>query len=380
MKSKSIYHLFLLVISTVSILFINVSVMYGQTTITCRDTTVHKTKSVTSVVVTQVPYDSTYKLCDTIIVVPPIPTQIQAHYDNNILAWYKSESGQDAMIRWHISNGDNRIYLYGVDGFIGSSTNDKWVTRFNDSCSAHGIQTAFVWSNPTSVTKDLERFTKLQTRQSAKFDLLISELEPYNTNSYPTFWAYSRQVKVWADKNGVESWVYVGWHNQQSTDSMVVLYKGVNMHCYIQSVNMSSGSWQYGYLKSRLGMFAQSTVTMKVANPFQTTVLYSDETAFAYTWFQANMLNQKLALSIFKQGYDLLAPSSVKSKINLMGTCLFTSSYSLRIKPAPSLPASALRMIEQPHKRKVLKTDVETGKSTIEEIDYVIYNQTKSLQ
>ena len=319
--------------------------------------------------------DSTYSICrttkyavtvlrdtttckDTTVQVPVQPSAlVQAHYLNSIGSWYWTGANQDAVIRWLLSNGDNRVYIYSVDGYIGSTSRYQMIARFNDSCSAHGIETYFVWSNPTTVTSGLDKFQKAQTRQSAKFDGVISELEPYQAGgSYTLFWSYSRQVKNWAAANNIPTGVYVGWHTQQSTDSMVVLYNFVNLHCYIQSKDMGNAVYEYNYTKSRMVMFANACVKMNVAT-YNSTIIFSDETAFAYTYYVANKLDLKAPYTAYVNGFNASqngATALIKSKIKPIGYTTFTSSYSMKIKPVQGLSTAMMRMIEQPHKRKIL--------------------------
>lgn len=325
----------------------------GQT-ISCRDTTVHKVKEVTSIVVTQVPYDSTYKICDTIT---PTNRIIQAHYLNSISGWFQSANNQDAVIRWLLSNGDNRVYIYSVDGYIGSSSWDKWIIRFNDSCSAHNIETYFVWSNAATVTGKFNTFQKAQTRSSAKFDGLMNEGEPYNnTISYTAWWAFSRTVCNYAKANNIPNGVYVGWHDQRSSDSIVTMYDFINLHIYIQSANMGNAVYEYNYSKSRCAMFANSCVTMNRPS-INITTIFSDETVFAYTYYVGNKLDCKAPYTAYVNGFNASqngATALIKSKIKPIGYTTFTSSYSMKIKPVQGLSTAMMRMIEQPHKRKIL--------------------------
>ena len=303
--------------------------------------------------------DSTVRVCG-IVQVPVQPSGlIQAHYLNSIGSWFSIPSSQDAMIKWLQSNGDNRVYIYGVDGMM-STTNYKNIARFNDSCSIHGIETYFVWSKPNSVTVDLDKFQKAQTKQSARFDGVMSELEPYNANpSYQLFWQYSRQVINYTRKNKLPSGVYVGWHTQQSTDSMVVLYDFVNLHCYIQPANMGNSTYEFNYTKSRVNMFANSCNTMKVANPFPTTIIFSDETAFAYNYYVTNKADFKAPYNAYVVGWNNLsngASTLAKLKLKPSGYTTFTSSYSLKIKPIATM-ATARMATELPPMRKILIPD-----------------------
>ena len=370
---KKINNLLLLFIA--ALVLITVVFASGQT-ISCRDTTVHKVKEVTSIVVTQVPYDSTYKICDTIA---PTNKIVQAHYLNSISGWFQSANNQDAVIKWLLSNGDNRVYIYSVDGYIGSSSWDKWIIRFNDSCSAHNIETYFVWSNAATVTGRFNTFQKAQTRVSAKFDGLMNEGEPYNnTISYTAWWAFSRTVCNYAKANNIPSGVYVGWHDQRSSDSIVVMYDFINLHIYIQSANMGNAVYEYNYSKSRCAMFANSCVTMN--RPYvNITTIFSDETAFAYNYYVANKLDCKAPYTAYVNGFNATqtgATALIKQKIKPIGLTTFTSSYSMKIKPVSGLSTSLARMIEPPKVRKRVTADGLGQPIVISETDSTIYKQT----
>ena len=342
--------------------FIGCNVAHGETrdSIACRD-------SVQRIVTSR---ETTFKVCNT-FKVPIVEQLVRAHYDNQISIWYFSASGQDAMIKWHLSNGDNRIYLYDVDGMIGNTANWKWIARFNDSCSAKNIETYFVWSNPTSVTVLLDKFTKAQIRPSAKFDGLKSELEPYNnTVSYILFWEYSRKVHKWAMENGVPSMCYIGWHTQQSYDSLVVLYDAIDLHVYVSSTNMLSSTWLYNYSKVRLGMIA-SPLERDHKTGYPIGIIFSDETAFGFQYYVNNKCNLLAPYNTYTVGYYALtngASALIKNTIKLIGFTTFTSSYTLKIKPLPTPIFSFLRVANVPRPRKVLYVNPETKLSEINEI------------
>jgi len=328
----------------------------------------------------KVKHDTTYKVEHDSIFKVPVITQssvIAAHYDNQISGWFLTASGQDAMIKWHLSNGDNRIYLYGIGGYLKDKTKWALIARFNDSCSAHGIKTGPAWSDPSQVTTDVDKFNKAQTKQSARFDLVIAELEPYNNIlSYQLFWQYSRQVKTYCDANGLESIVYVGWHTQQSTDSMVVLYHMVNLHCYIQPDKMGT-SYEYSYTRVRMEMFAAACVTMKVSS-FPVTIIFSDENAFAYNYYVSNKGDFKAPYTAYVTAFNSLATTAVKSKLKVVGYTTFTSSYSLKIKPAMGLNVSTMRMAQSEKlTKKLLYVNPDNMKAKTIEVDMNLYNQTK---
>lgn len=300
----------------------------------------------------KVQHDSTFKIAVT----PTQPDYIAAHYLNNIASWMYSASMQDAVIKWCLDNKQNAVEIYGVDGAITSTSNWKWISRFNDSCSAHNILTAFIWSKATSVTVDLDKFQKAQTRPTAKFDYVKNESEPYNnTVSYQLWWQYSRQVVNYAHANGMISAVYVGWHTQASYDSIRSgLYDQVDIHVYLQPSAMSNPASVYGYMGPRLVMLCN-----KPGN-FNFGMINSDETAFAYSYY-ATTKDFESPVPTFKTGFNNGAPAKVKAQAKFTKHETFVASYSWQIKPLPTSAVARMAFEPSPY-RTVLYVSEKTGK------------------
>ena len=103
-------------------------------------------------------------------------------------------------------------------------------------------------------------------------------------------------------------------------------------------------------------MFANACVKMNVAT-YNSTIIFSDETAFAYTYYVANKLDLKAPYTAYVNGFNASqngATALIKSKIKPIGYTTFTSSYSMKIKPVQGLSTAMMRMIEEKHKRKIL--------------------------
>lgn len=329
----------------------------------------------------KVSHDSIFR-----VPVPVITPLVNAHYFNSIDSWFTTAAGQDAVIAWCGETGVNRAVLYSVDAMIGSSSNYKWISRFNDSCSAHNIQTGPAWSNP-NICKDIDKFNLVYTKPSQRFDVIYSELEPYNnTVSYNLFCSYSRTVHIWALKNGVESVCYIGWEPQQYMDSIAVNYDAVAMHCYIASNRMGIAVYEYGYTNGRCGLLANSCITMRIGDAMKLYPIFSTETGFGYDWYKGNGLNLKLAYDVWLTGFNNPvslsgASALIKSELKPSGFTTFTSSYSFKIKPVKGLPASAMRVAMEIPKKKLLYVDPETMQSKIiQVIDSSIYKQTKNIE
>ena len=313
----------------------------------------HDTSFVTT---TKTTHDSTY----VIKVQDNTNSMGETHYLNNISAWYYNATTQDQVIKWAIAVGSNRLEIYGVDGIISDQTKWKWISRFNDSCSAHNIQTSFIWSDPNTVTVGLDKFEKAQTRQQAKFDLIKNESEPYNnTVSYQLWWQQSRQVLNWCIKNNKLSGVYVGWHTQQSYDSIRVLYNWVDIHVYKQSAQMSDPKALYDYASGRLLMLCNTP------GLFNYGIINSDETAFAYTYYVSINGDFKKPVSTYQQGFNTYASSKIKSQAKMVNHETFVSSYSWQIKPYTQLSQAARMAFKEVQYRKVLFVDPNTGISRI---------------
>lgn len=354
MKKTTIFaRIILSLLLVTGLLIIGLAVCNAQTRDSLVTVSVSHDSTYTVRVTTTAKHDSTYVVKVPVIV--PTTTFLEKHYLNNISAWYYSANTQDAVIKWLIDNKQNVAEIYGVDGAITSTANWKWISRFNDICSAHNIQTSFIWSTSKSVTVDLDKFQKAQTRQSAKFDRVKNESEPYNnTVSYQLWWQYSREVFNWAVKNGLPSDVYIGWHTQQSYDSIRVLYHNIDAHIYLQSSAMSNPKSLYDYLGPRLEMISKTPGT------FNFGPINSNETAFAYTYYNS-IKDFTVPATTFQAGFNQYASAKVKSQAKYVSHETFVSKYSWQIKPLPVSSAARMAMREEPV-RKVLYVNPKTGK------------------
>ena len=105
-----------------------------------------------------------------------------------------------------------------------------------------------------------------------------------------------------------------------------------------------------------MAMFANACVKMNVPS-YNATIIFSDETAFAYTYYVANKLDLKAPYTAYVNGFNASqngATPLIKSKIKPIGYTTFTSSYSMKIKPVQGLSTTLVRMIEEKQKKKIL--------------------------
>jgi hypothetical protein len=348
-------------------ILLSVACAFGQT-ITCKDTSVKRTKIV--MVATNVTYDSVYQKCDTSKAV-----NYASHYLNNINQWFFSNQGQDAMIAWLKSNGEGKAEPYGIDGKIGSTSNWKWIQRWNKHCAINGILSFYVWSDGNNVTGSFDKYQKAQTDPDCKFKGLKNEGEPYNnTISYTAWWKFSRQVHDYAKKNGLPSEVYIGWHSQQSYDSIVVLYDAISIHSYISSLRMTQSNSLYGYTNTRLGMIASSMERMYPTQPTKQMIndlLTSSELDFGGGYYKANNGDFRLPLTTYMTGFNSGASAAIKKRIKIRSNVTFVSAESAKYKPIIGMPASAMRMIPEKRTRKMVGVD-SNGNPKVNEIPVTV--------
>ncbi len=343
-------------------------------------------------------YDSSYKVLKTVTttmlvdttakkcVQVPIPAAANyaSHYLNGISGWFYTAQGQDAYIAWLKSNGEGKAEPYGIDGIIGSTSNYKWIARWNKQCAINGILSVYVWSNASNVTGEFDKFQKAQTDPQCKFVILKNEGEPYNnTISYEAWWKFGRIVLNYARANGLKTEVYLGWHTQQSYDSIVVLYDAISIHVYISSTRMTQPASMYGYTNTRLGMISASMEKMYPGQPTKkmtNDVLTSSEPSFGQQYYINNHGDFRAPLATYKSGFASGASTLIKKRIEIRSNVTFVSATSKVAKPIPGLPASAMRMKPEVHMRKMVSADPDTRKVTVEEkIDWNLYKQTKDL-
>jgi len=318
-------------------------------------------------------HDSTYTIK---VPIPPAARNYASHYLNNINQWFFSNQGQDAMIAWLKSNGEGKAEPYGIDGKIGSTSNWKWIQRWNKQCAVNGILSFYVWSNANNVTGEFDRYQKAQTDPDCKFKGLKNEGEPYNnTISYNTWWLFSRQVYNYSRKNGIESEVYLGWHTQQSYDSIVVLYDAISIHSYISSLRMTQPVSLYGYTNTRCGMIAASMEKMYVTQPSKQMILdllTSSELDFGGGYYKSNKGDFRLPLTTYLTGFNSGASAAIKKRIKIRSNVTFVSAESAKAKPIIGYPASAaMRMIPERRVRKMIGVD-GNGNPKVNEVPVTI--------
>ena len=89
------------------------------------------------------------------------------------------------------------------------------------------------------------------------------------------------------------------------------------------------GASQYGYISTRLGTLAAKCKKNNVK--IQVIIIYSDEPAFAYSYFQGNSFDQ--TYNNFLSTYSLRATTDMKAWLVPSGYMVFVSKYSKQIKP-----------------------------------------------
>lgn len=215
-------------------------------------------------------------------------TSYMGLYQNKISSWITTPAGRQKEAEW-VKKNFNSVSIYGVDGsYLSSATNRANVRDYILRLRRLGIkEVGYVYSSASF--SYLDTYMKEST-DSSRFNVLLSEIEQYNTGDRVGFAKNLSAARDYAVKNNMKSKCYQGWPTQADCDTIAKYCDGVELHAYGQYDKYSNvGSWCYGYCKTRLGMFDVSFskvgkvgefhLLVSTENPDQT------KTQFGYKYF-----------------------------------------------------------------------------------------------
>lgn len=260
------------------------------------------------------------------------PTGHRGFYDNDMSSYLGITAKEDAQIAWHVKNGDNSIAGYGFGDRITSTSKWPVISNYIRKCKRKGIDIGFIYSS-TSTLSSFTTYQAAQSTDSTKFKFVVSEIEPYNSGDYVTFNTTCRAFYNQAQKNKVESDIYMGWPSAAGWDSITSFSDRTYLHCYIPSDRMS-GSGQYSYMKSRLNTIAGIIAKKYAGNTafkYNVVVIYSNESNFGGTYFKTHTWDQPF--TDLQNYFNASADSIVKKRILLGGRQIFKSSLGMVIRP-----------------------------------------------
>lgn len=304
---------------------------YGQT----KDSivTVHYQKDTTHITY----HDTTYKVWrdSSYVIQVPIPfVSLKGFYDNDMSSYLGIAAKEDAQINWHVKNGDNSIAGYGFGDRITSTSKWPIIANYIKKCKRKGINVGFIYSS-TATLASLSAYQAAQTSDSTKFTFVISELEPYNSGDYATFYKTIRAFSEWAKKQTpkVERCIYMGWPSAEAWDSIVTNSDKTYLHAYVQPATMT-GTGIRGYTRGRTTTIANIVNAKYASNPtfkYKVAIIFSCEPSFAYNYFQTNSWDKPY--TEYVSYFNSAATTVEKNRIQLSGRQIFKSSYGLQLKP-----------------------------------------------
>jgi len=267
-------------------------------------------------------------LAVTLVVRFGIKEGVKGHYMNDYSVYSATAATRQANADWLKRQGANLNALYGTSGALTSSSGRPILADVILRNRRAGVRSnGFPYSTANSVVNSLNAYNAAVT-DSSKFDFVISEIEPYNTGDYAGFYTTLRTVNSYCASKGLQSAVYMGWPSEACWDTISKNCQRVFIHCYKQSNAMDGGS-QYGYISTRLATLAAKCKKNNVK--MQVVIIYSDEPAFAYSYFQSNSFDQ--TYNNFLSTYSLRATADMKAWLIPSGYMVFVSKYSKQIKP-----------------------------------------------
>lgn len=256
-----------------------------------------------------------------------VRTGVKGFYSNQYSTISASPSARQAHADWLKRQGANLDAIYGADSKVGTSSQGTLADLVIRERRSGVRSVAMPYSSASSVTNGLNAYNKAVV-DSAKIDAVISEIEPYNTGAYASFYTTLRSVGNWCKANRVMPCVYMGWPSEAAWDSIARNASRVYLHCYRPSASMS-GSSQFGYCRTRLVTLAAKAKAVK--KRVSVVIIYSCEPDFSYTYFQGNSWWKPI--EDFKAAWNTSATSDMKQWLSVDGTMIFVSRYAKEIKP-----------------------------------------------
>lgn len=258
-------------------------------------------------------------------------------YLNEMASWISPGSARSQNAIWVQAQGRNAVDVYGMDSYLSNNANWARVSEANLMMRQRGVKDiGFVYSSQNSISR-LDSFNKAQKNDSCKFSSLTSEIEQYNTGKLAEFYSAIKAASAYAKANGLVTKVYQGWPSQADVDSIVKYSDITLLHCYISSSKYNSGSYIYGYMSSRLAMYADASSRIRPGRPYPIVALASCEPArdgnpeYGWTYFRTNSWDSFFERLVSYASVN--APSKVKSNVSFAGNQIFVKEFARQLKP-----------------------------------------------
>ncbi len=257
-----------------------------------------------------------------------VSSNVRGFYINEYSTITASSTERQTAASWLSGQGANLAAIYGATSDMTTTSGRAKVSDLVLRYRRSGVRSiGYPYGSSSGVLSNLNTYNRSVT-DSAKFDFVVSEIEPYNTGDYAGFYKSLREVSNWTKANGLQSAVYMGWPSEAAWDSIARNASRVYLHCYRPSASMS-GSSQFGYCRTRLVTLAAKAKAIK--KRVSVVIIYSCEPDFSYTYFQGNSWWKPI--EDFKAAWNTSATSDMKQWLSVDGTMIFVSRYAKEIKP-----------------------------------------------
>lgn len=215
----------------------------------------------------------------------------QICYLKDVHNYMKYPANRAAKIKWLVQEKFNEVLMYGVDGIISASSYWPYLRAFITELRAAGIKyVGLAYSNST-VVPFLNSF---QDTGTAKFDRLISEIEPWVSTSGISWAEYQNRisaVRTWANSEPVPvtAMTYQGWANKPTGTNFAAncnaTLRNVNIVCLHNYVYPAPS---LTYQESRYKQYALEAYNLGFSATKKAVLLniYSAEQEFSQTGFK----------------------------------------------------------------------------------------------
>lgn len=257
-----------------------------------------------------------------------VSSNVRGFYVNEYSTITASSTARQTAAAYLLRQGANLAAVYGSTSDMVTTSGRAKVSDLVIRYRRSGVRSiGYPYGSSTGVLSNLATYNRNVT-DSARFDFVVSEIEPYNTGDYAGFHKSLREASNWAKANGLQSAVYMGWPSEAAWDSIARNASRVYLHCYRPSTSMSGPS-QFGYCNTRLSTLAAKCKA--IGKKMSVVIIYSCEPEFSYTYFQGNSWWKPI--EDFKAAWNTSATADMKQWLTVDGTMIFVSRYAKEIKP-----------------------------------------------
>lgn len=325
-------------------MFMGCSNLKAQTVnLSCRDTTIHKSKQVT----VTVEYDSTYSICDTIVTPSQELRGFYVAYDAFTLGSAASENAfLSNMKRLNV----NMLNYYARAKLYSSTDRDKLAAFVKKAKEQYGIVKVTVDVRLTN-SQEYPSWVAYYQKYGGTISMInpLTEIEPYNNTGtasapvydYANFFNVLQKMDALTKQYNTQLYYYEGWVGknyskpQAAVDSMVLHCGAIFVSNYVSESRYNSSVWD-GSMINRVGYGGADYggITQGCKNVGKKSIdlveIQSIEPSFLMNYYSCPATSTKKCKPFFgptweatKTKFNQVSSAETKSLVKLIGKTIF---------------------------------------------------------